>query len=171
MPKYNLALLPVSCSHDVINLANKLSLPANNYCLGERSLPHITLYQFRTEAIELDRIWNQICSVWDQKLIELTLNQFSCVTFDDNNFFISLLPDHRDDLHNMHCLIADTFKWPVKKLFDPHMSLMNTLDRECEKEAAKLAALYTPITDRFYLSLGISDEVGQFMETVYSQER
>jgi len=42
--KYNLALIPISKSDEVMALAKKFSTIADRYLPGDSSFPHITLY-------------------------------------------------------------------------------------------------------------------------------
>lgn len=164
--KYNLALIPISKGNEAITLANKLSHIADKYLLGERSFPHVTLHQFQADEKDIDIIWKKVCEEWQQKSINLEFNKFSCVTFDSNIFWVSLLPVDCDVLHRMHGFIANFLSLPVKKTFDPHMTLINTKDREYEKEVAKLSSFYEPIKDNFVLCLGISDDIGQLTEVI-----
>src|SRR3990167_8909696 len=108
--KYNLALIPVSKSDETIELAKKFSTIADEYLLGDRSLPHVTLYQFQAEEKEINHIWEQVCDIWEERSFALTFSKFSCVTFDNNIFWISLLPDNCDALHKMHSHIANTLR-------------------------------------------------------------
>lgn len=164
--KYNLALIPMSKGDEVVAFAKKFSRIADMYLLGERSLPHVTLYQFQAEEKNIDIIWEKVCDGCQQKSINLEFNKFSCITFDNNIFWVSLLPDNCEVLHRMHDIIADILSLPSKKTFDPHMTLINTKDREYEKEVAKLSSFYEPIKDKFILSLGVSDDIGQLTEVI-----
>lgn len=151
----------------MVALAKKFSNMADGYLLGEKSLSHVTLYQFQAEEKEIDYIWEKISGMWKEKPVYLAFNKFSCITFDNDIFWVSLLPDNCDILHKMHGFIASILKFPIKKSFDPHMTLINTKDKEYEKEVAKFSDLYKPITDTFILSMGISDDIGQLTEIVY----
>lgn len=162
MPKYNLALIPISCGNEVIRYANQFSTMADKYLLGSNSLPHVTLYHFETDRVE--DIWKQVTDVWNEKSILLNFFEFSCVSFDNCIFWASLLPDNGDELHRMHRLIAQVLEKPVKENFEPHMTLFNTKHKDYEKEVNELKKTYTPISDKFILSLGKSDDVGQFSE-------
>lgn len=164
--KYNLALIPIFKNDEVVTLSKKFSDIADKYLLGEKSLPHVTLYQFQAEENEINPIWEQVCGVWEKKPIDLAFNQFSCITFGSDIFWISLLPDNCEILNTMHGLIADILKLPIKKSFYPHMTLINTKDKEYEKKVAKLSGSYKPIADSFILSLGTADDIGQLTEVI-----
>ncbi|HEX4045500.1 MAG TPA: hypothetical protein VHZ76_07540 [Gammaproteobacteria bacterium] len=94
--KYNLALIPTKNSAAVIALAQKLSVISDKYLLGERSFPHVTLYQFEMEEKEISSIWEKIRNIWNEKSIQFTFNEFSCLTFDNKIHWVSLLPDNKD---------------------------------------------------------------------------
>lgn len=165
--KYNLALIPVSKSNEVVTLAKKFSNLASEYLLGERSLPHVTLYHFQAEENEIGHIWERAYDNWEGQPSFLTFSKFSCITFDNNIFWISLLPDNSDALHKAHGYIANILQLPIKKTFDPHMTLINTKNKEYEKAAALVSDSYKPISDKFILSLGMSDNSGQLTEIIY----
>lgn len=165
--KYNLALTPISKSAEVIELANKFSAIADKYLLHEKSLPHVTLYPFQMEDQEIEQFWMDVCKVWKAKTIDLEFKQFSCISFDNHTFWVSLLPNHCDTLHEMHATIAHILRLPVKKSFDPHMTLINSKNINYKQEVALIADSYAPIVDKFILSLGESDTIGQLTEIVY----
>ena len=162
--KYNLALTPLSKSNEAITIARKLSNIADEYLLGENSLPHVTLYQFQAQEKEIKQIWWEVCDSLEEKQIDLMFNNFSCITFDNKVFWVSLLPNNRDFLHKLHGLIANVLRLPIKKTFDPHMTLISTTEKEYEKKVALVSDFYKPITDTFILSLGISDDIGQLKQ-------
>lgn len=165
--KYNLALIPISKSDQPVALAKQFSNIADGYLLGDKSLPHVTLYQLHAEDNEIDSIWNEVSDAWDGKPIDLAFNKFSCITFDNNIFWISLLPDNCDVLHEMHGQIANILKLPINKTFDPHMTLISTKNKENENEAARAADSYKAINDTFILALGASDEIGQLTAIIH----
>ena len=168
MPKkYNLALIPLSQSVEVVSFAKKFADLADKYLLGENSLPHVTIYQFEAEEKEIDDIWRRVSEVWKESPIYLEFKKFSCITFDDSIYWVSLLPDNCEKLNAMHALLARTINLPIKRFFDPHMTLISTKNKECEKEVEKLLNSYEPISDKFVLSLGISDDIGQLVKVIY----
>ena len=62
MSRYNLALLPAKQTIQFIQLAKTFrDNAAIDYILGEHSLPHITLAQFRTDDwLLLEKLWQQL---------------------------------------------------------------------------------------------------------------
>lgn len=166
--KYNIALIPSSQSCSVIEYARFLAPIADKYLLGERSLPHVTLYQFYAEESQIELLWETVRSKLDRHTIELAFHEFSCLTFDESTFWASLLPDHGDALMQMHYVVAETIGQPIKQNYDPHMTLMNTKNAAYEERVAILKNRYKPIRDTFVLALGKSDEIGQFTEVVFA---
>lgn len=90
MPKYNLALIPVSKGDEAVEYAKQLSELADKYILGKDSLPHMTL--------------------------------------------------------------------------------LNTRNKDYEKDVDSIKKSYNPISDKFVLSLGHSDDVGQLTKILFTLE-
>lgn len=165
--KYNLALIPGSKSDDIIALSQQFSAIADQYFLSDQSLPHITLYQFYVNEAEIVPIWNHVCSVWSEPPLSITLSKFSCITFGNDIFWISLLPNDCKILHKYHSQMAVILQLPIKKTFDPHLTLINTKNKAYKKEAALIIDTYKTIADKFILCLGESDDIGQLTRVVY----
>jgi len=165
--KYNLALIPQTKVNEVICLARQFSGIADQYLLGENSNPHVTLYQFKVEEKDINDIWTRVSKQWEVKPIKLEFNKLSCTTFDDLTYWVSLLPNQRAILHKMHHNMADRIGLPVIKSFDPHMTLINSKNKDSEKEVQKLSPFYHTITDTFVLCLGRSDRVGQLTKIIH----
>lgn len=168
--KYNIALTPLSQSERIIKLANKLSHVADKYLLGYHSLPHVTLYQFMLDDREIANCWGKVTATFNEQNINLIFNEFSCVTFDNDTFWVSLMPNNRDLLIKSHYFVANIINMPIRELYDPHMSLINTKNKEYAKELKEPIDHYVPIKDIFTLSLGECDEIGQFTKLLYSCE-
>ncbi len=166
---YNIALVPTKEAQQFIQCANFVSTVADRYLLGKSSLPHVTLYQFEANETDIDSIWEKACNELDQKSIELIFKKFSCITFDGNIFWASLLPDNCDVLMQMHAVIAGIVNKPVKSNYDPHLTLISTKDSMYENLVNKLSATYVPIQDVFVLALGRSDEIGQLTKVINSR--
>jgi hypothetical protein len=166
--KYNLALIPTSKQSSVVNCSNLLSTIADSYLLGAHSLPHLTLYQFHANKSDIKSIWENVCNNMNQRSVFLTFETFSCISFDQDTFWTSLLPDNVELLMKMHADIAGIIEQPVKNNYDPHMTLINTRNPSYEDLVHNLAKTYKPIRDTFVLALGVSDEIGQFVELLYS---
>jgi 2'-5' RNA ligase len=166
--RYNLALMPMTISEDVVRLSHAFSDIADKYVLGEKSLPHVTLCQFEAEEDEIDSIWKKVCEKWREEPIDLVFEKFSCLTFDNQVYWVSLLPNNTDALHDMHRRIAGIINQPIKKSFDPHMTLINTKNKEYDAKVDKYSRSYKPLRDMFLLKLGRCDDVGQFTEVIYT---
>lgn len=167
--KYNIALLPSTQSQAVIQYAQFLAPLADHYRLGENSLPHLTLCQFYMEDKRLPWLWEIVQSKLDLTAIELTFLSVSCKTFDNCTYWAALLPDKEDILLDMHNKVAELIKDPINKPYEPHMTLINTKDKRYESRVIDLEKRYQAIKDKFILSIGHCDEVGQFTKVLYQR--
>ncbi|HLB41592.1 MAG TPA: 2'-5' RNA ligase family protein [Gammaproteobacteria bacterium] len=170
MKKYNIALIPINEGKSIIQCAKNFSSIAGQYLLGEKSLPHVTLYQFMVDESDIDNIWEKVFQSLEQHSIYLTFEKFSCITFDEHVFWASLLPNHCDNLIKMHSSVSNTINKPIKSNYDPHMTLINTKNKEYENLVNEFSKSYIPIQDTFVLSLGESDDIGQFTKLLYSYQ-
>ena len=168
MPKkYNLALVPTSKSQEIIQLAQAFSDSFHQYLLNERSLPHLTLYQFEAEEKDIHYLWERICREWNEKPLSLEFRNFNSTSYEPPISWVSLTPNKSELLQKMHTLIAKLIRLPAKKSFDPQLTLMNTVNMNYEYEMERLADNFTPLRDTFVLALGKSDGIGQFRESIY----
>jgi len=165
---YNFALIPAKEKNSIIKCAHYLSAITDEYILGEHSLPHVTIYQFEANELDIGTIWEEACNKLTQKSVELTFQKFNCITFDQKIFWTSLLPNNIDVLMKMHVIITEIIKQPAKLNYDPHMTLINTKNAKYENLVNQLFATYSPIKDTFILALGKSDKIGQFTEVIFS---
>jgi len=171
---YNIALIPQTKSHEFIQLANTFSFLANNYLLGPRSLPHVTLCQFYAETNEIDILWQKVCAALLPSPIELLFTEWSFVTI-NSLFWVSLLPSTRDfrgQVPLMSTLIKQMIKQSAHKWhltpssYDPHLTLLNTKQKDYKNTVTSLQTNPIHIIDTFQVCLGRSDEVGQLIEIV-----
>jgi 2'-5' RNA ligase len=163
MKKYNIALLPVDRSEAFIALSQRFSMMDPIYHLSEKSLPHVTLCQFYQEDNEIEATWGEVCVALDNYALDLEFKNFSFITFDNTMFWISLMPVDISKLHKMQAEIASILKISSKRPYDPHLTLMSTLDSTYVSKATPLIEEYSPIVDKFILALGECDELGQFV--------
>lgn len=168
--KYNLALRPLTIHHEVTKLAQQFSGIADHYLLGSHSLAHITLYQFRIDEKEILPLWKNIITAWDPTPISLTLTQWEHSTYQGEMYWISLIPDHTERLHQLHQRIAQQLAKSPKQSFDPHMTLCNTKIPAPNEDVTTRLAHYTPLTDQFVLTLGACDPIGQLTDVIYQQK-
>lgn len=167
LKKYNIALVPTTENDSVIKCAQYFSKISDRYQLGENSHPHVTLCQFHADEKEIDELWTQVCELIPEQQIYLEFKEFSCITFDNNIFWVSLMPDQRDILNEMHQIVANAIKSPINKSYDPHMTLINTKDSEYIKMAIALEKTYSPISDNFVLAIGECDSIGQLTKSIH----
>ncbi len=170
MKKYNIALLPVGRSEEFIAVSQRFSTMDLVYNLSEKSLPHVTLCQFYREEREIEVTWEEICANLSVDTLDLMFNRFSLITFDNKMFWISLMPADVRELHQLQAEVVSILKVLSNKPYDPHLTLMSTLDSSYESKAAVLIERYEPIGDKFVLALGECDELGQFIRVIYQKE-
>ncbi len=170
MKKYNIALLPVNKGAAFVEISQKFSMMDPIYNLGEKSLPHVTLCQFYREESEIEAIWEKVCDALSDHALDLEFKNFSLITFDNKMFWISLLPGVSPELHKLQEEVASILKVSSIRAYDPHLTLMSTLDSKYENKAALLIKDYHPIADKFILALGECDELGQFVRIIHQKE-
>lgn len=168
LQKYNLALLPLTITKKITELSHQLSELADTYLLGDTSLPHLTLYQFKYEESDLPQLWERICNAWHSQNIFLELKEISCISFDAHTYWASLLPSQTSEIFEMHSQVATILGLPVKKNFDPHVTLINTLNPNYTPIAYNIISPHIPLKDEFKLALGSRDIFGQFTSLIYS---
>jgi 2'-5' RNA ligase len=167
--KYNLALRPVNKASEVIAYAKQLTPVAWEYQLGDFSLPHVTLYHFYLEPEILDTLWKKVLKIWQAKAITLKFAEIATTTYDDKTLhWASLMPDQRPELFKLHEVIANIIEHPLKPTFDPHMTLVNSKSTDLLAQVNNLLGNYSPLQDEFVLTLGSSDQIGQYLEELYT---
>lgn len=100
----------------------------------------------------------------------MVFNEFSYITFNHITSWVSLLPNYSEKLIEMHQIVTNIVKKPSSKSYqeyDPHLTLINTKDKNYRQFSENVANSYHPISDTFSLSLGKSDDIGQFLKTVF----
>ena len=170
MKKYNIALLPVDNGAAFADVSQKFSMMDPIYNLGEKSLPHVTLCQFYREESEIEATWEDVRAALSDHALDLEFKSFSLITFDNTMFWISLMPGVAPELHKLQAEVATILKEPSKRPYDPHLTLMSTLDSAYESKAAPLIEDYRPIADKFILALGECDELCQFVRIIHQKE-
>jgi 2'-5' RNA ligase len=144
--QYNIALIPTIHTQTIIQLASPFADIKDDYLLGLNSLPHVTLYQFNLASKDLEKTWSHIAKHYQHlKPLKLTFTRYSFTSSDKKTYWIALLPDVRIILDQMHTQIAEILKLPIKKSFEPHMTLCNTLNKNSENlmlEQAKKFILF-----------------------------
>lgn len=169
--KYNIALVPnnrqmfIDYAHHSIYAANK-----NNYLIGERSIPHITLCHFITEPDQIPILWQSMQADQLEKtnlfirLAFIRSKTYSANSIAEDGSWISLIPNHIAELNLLHQRIAKMIKYPTNAAwehYDPHLTLLNTKDLPLCQAIATPTLVNPPFEDQFSLVLGTSDAVGQ----------
>ncbi|MFJ1270094.1 hypothetical protein ACD661_16165 [Legionella lytica] len=169
MGKYCIAFLP-SNDNELISLSNSFTNLNKEYKLGIESIPHVTVCQFFYEDSEIENLWGLITKNIETHQINLSFDSFSCITFDNEIFWISLLPTETEDLHNINQQITSMLKIESSRLYDPHLTLLSTKDAYYESKAEQNIGEYKKIADDFILSMGECDEIGQFTKILFQCE-
>ncbi|MDR3478627.1 MAG: hypothetical protein P4M14_11425 [Gammaproteobacteria bacterium] len=166
--KFNIALVPKKASDQIISLAKRLAPIADQYILGEKSLPHVTLCQFTATSTDLKNQWKAVRESIINDSLVLQFEKLSCLHINHSNW-VSLLPDKIAELTLLHEAVLKHIKHPVKKYsdqYDPHMTLINTQVMNYKEQANQLLSPLTPIQDTFVLTLGRADSIGQLIEII-----
>lgn len=160
--KYNIALVPNTINEQVVQLAQQFQSISDEYLLGHQALPHVTLCHFHADPKKLTQIWQRTKSLLQVEDMVLTFADYSCVTFDNIIYWISLMPDHRQELILMHRVVASIVTNSSLKPYDPHMTLCN-FKNPLHKEniSAILSRSFVTLADSFHLVLGKSGVAGQ----------
>ena len=170
LKRFNVALIPTQANQQVIDCASHFSKIADNYLLGEHSLPHLTLYQFNASESDITSVIAKLASSPIANPIHLSFETFSCISFDQKVHWASLMPDKMDALTQLHQKVAAILGQPIKPSYDPHMTLMNTRQGDYEVLVDAVKKNYEVIKDTFVLSIGESDEVGQYLKVIHRFE-
>lgn len=170
---YNIAFIPNNCQQ-FINYAHKSSFTdhsfADKYLIGRgNSIPHISLSHFMCQKDKLDAIWQAVKNLMIPNL-NISFEHQRCKTYSDGPYWISLMPDHIEQLHQIHWSVANIIKHPLNSAFenyDPHMTLFNSFDHEACMTFNVQSQVTPVLTDEFRISLGTIDLVGQITGIVY----
>jgi 2'-5' RNA ligase len=163
----NIALIPTQANQQIIDCASHFTEIANNYLLGKQSLPHVTLYQLNGNDHDIPDIIKKLSAIQTIKSIDLSFETFSCISFDQKVHWASLMPDKIAVLMQWHKQIAECMNQPIKPTYDPHMTLMNTKQHDYELLVDAVKLQYKAIKDKFILSIGESDEIGQYLKVIH----
>lgn len=165
------AFVPVTQGKTIIQYAHQFSDLADHYQLNANSLPHVTLAHFMADKKDLSQIWQKLCLALTPQHITLCLKKFSCITRGGYNW-VALLPGEDATLKKMHTIVARIIA-PVQKpltAYEPHLTLINTTDKDYIEKIQPLLNSYTQIKDEFILALGACDAIGQLTDILYLAE-
>ena len=171
MTRYNLALIPANNPDQFILYAQSLSntAPADQYLIGRgASIPHVSLCHFDSEPEDIDIIWQQVQTLALLPL-HLTFDHHQSKAFPGNPKYtnivwVSLIPDNKELLKNLHLTIADIIKEPLNAAFDrydPHLTLFNSRAKVACASFNDLPHIVPAFEDDFVIALGLTDDVGQ----------
>lgn len=173
MPRYNLALIPKTKQPSFIACAQQFQDDTTDYLLGPQSIPHITLVQFRTDDDSvLEQIWHTASQAFTSLEMPLMLTGPHWIDDMKREHFIwlQLMPHEPNDLHHIHMKLVAILNHysilPINRsleLYEPHLTLAHTAHSAFINT---LQAQHTEISDEFYLALGLSDEIGQFLKII-----
>ena len=178
MPRYNIALIPTQKPDQFIHYAQQLSktAPADKYHLNQTgSIPHVSLCHFFTERDNLDPIWQQVNALALPPL-HLIFDHHLSKSFQGNPKYpnivwVSLIPDQRDQLRQLHLIVAEIIKEPLNRAFehyDPHMTLFNSRAKVACAKLNQHSQIIPAMEDDFVLALGPTDDVGQVVSILYA---
>ncbi len=176
--RYLFALLPKKQSMlPFIQVAQSLFVPLNDgYLLNEEnSLPHITICAFECDdPSKIDKLVKN-CKV-DKcpiRILGLMLKKGKKPPY---HYSVGLSIARDDPIVQLHykirSLLLDNHIIPVNPsldLFNPHLTLAGIAWKPSAKVIldSKIDDLISMPTDEFRLTLGKSDEMGQYLETIY----
>ncbi|MFJ1267110.1 2'-5' RNA ligase family protein [Legionella lytica] len=161
MNRYCVALLPIKNSDAFIALSQQISLE-KDYKLGINSIPHVTIAQFWFEENKLEKLWETVIERIQVTTVNLTFKKFSCLTFDNNNYWISLLPTKIKELHELQHQLNSIIHINSLRPYDPHLTLLSTKDTNYIEKAQPILNKDIFISDDFVIAIGNCDELGQF---------
>lgn len=168
MKKYNIAFIPKKISKDVINLVQTEDVVSKEYLIGENSIPHVTVCQFYLDEDKLNDVVGSIeANVISS--IELRFKKYSHITFNDRDYWISLLPDYNEELMEVYQTIINYVKPIREDVYDPHLTLFNYNPEEssiAKKKCIELLETGIDIKDEFYLAVCDCDEYGQISKII-----
>lgn len=165
MTRFNIAYIPKYQSEKFVNLADEHKTKTYNYCLGENSLPHVTISQFIADESQIGEIWGEICSFIEDQTISLVFNKLSNISFDGTIFWLSLLPEPNKSLIDVFNMVSKIVKPIRNDKYDPHLTLFNYHSDKLDSYSSIKSGI--KIEDEFELVLGESDDIGQLKNIIF----
>lgn len=166
--RYCIALLATVLNPFIEQAQKQFGPTAQGYLLSSASLPHITLAQLSLPSNnDIESIWQDI-----QKINIAVQPKFSGIGISrkaHNLWGVSLTVARNPDLMELHRVIINILRQhnircisPIEDLYKPHL----TLARIPHPEIANFDD--TLLEDApFILTLGLADENGQYLQTIY----
>lgn len=165
MKKYNVALTPQTNISYFDTLVSKAKPYTSGFCIGSKSIPHITICQFFIDASKIENIWHEICNKIDHASMNISFESYSNITFDNEIYWLSLLPNETDYLFHLFDIVSDYVTSIRTDNYDPHLTLFNYIKKNHDLiQKVLVPSLF--IQTKFELTLGICDEIGQIKKII-----
>lgn len=162
---YNIALIPQRKATDFVALAAPNQLCSNGYCIGARSVPHVTVCRFLFNSSKVEALWKTVCGHLNEHSFKLSFHELSKVTFDKHTYWISIIPNEKEVLHALFDVVSQHVMH-INNGYDPHLTLFNY------PKGTRLACLEdkssVSIEDDFELVMGESDSIGQLVKVLFN---
>lgn len=168
---YNLAFMPINNSKIFTQLAHDttIAIKPGDYLLGPASLPHVSICHFMMEETHIETIWKRV------QELAIPTQSFTFSTRrskiylpdayrDVTECSVSLIPNHKDVLMEIHLQIANIIQKPLNAAFadyDPHLTLFSSYDIKGCEQLNHTPDLRPPLEDTFAIALGTIDRIGQ----------
>ena len=99
--KYNIALLPKTKNNEIVNLTSLFQVKFGRYRLSSNSYAHVTILQLYLDEHEIDKVWDSLYKQLGNVNLKLSFEQLSYVTFNQEDFWVSLMPSNTDILYDL----------------------------------------------------------------------
>jgi len=163
MKKYNVALTPQTNINAFDALVSEANPYTNGYCVGYKSIPHITICQFFLDSSLIENIWHKICTQINQTSLNISFSSYSNFSFDNNTYWLSLLPNNPEYLFNLFKIVSSYLTSIRTDEYAPHLTLFNYTKKNHDL-IQKFLAPNIFIKTKFELTLSICDELGQIKQ-------
>lgn len=146
------------------------SLIADKYILGPQSIPHITLCQFYADLEIYPTVWQEVINLGNCPQPEFTGFSFIKDHQNPNLWWAEISVSRKSELVNFQNKVTHILKKneidclnDINDLYRPHLTLARIDKLEINSLDAQLLQ-----SETFMLSIGVSDEVGQFTQMLHS---
>ncbi len=173
--RYNIALYALD-PESYCNVANELfSDMSQGYILSENSHPHITLCQFKSDDLNvIEAIWEQV-KIFNFEVLEpkfLGINFQKGAGEHHKFYWVQITVERENPIMDMHLKVLNILNENQMKcitdnsdLYKPHVTLARIqLNRPISVWPSHIL---NPTA--FKITLGISDENGQYLKMMYDQ--
>jgi len=170
LQRFNMVLLPKEKGAEFVLISQRFYSEGADYVLGEGSLPHVTIAQFEADGVSLNLFLEKIQPNLNNEMM-LHFSQLDCRSDLDRPecVWLSLLPVEDKMLHFLHKKIFSILQecgiTCISKSLDfyyPHLTLLHVPMANYKHNPQH--PIY--IDDVFYVAIGLSDEIGQFVGAI-----